>query len=128
MINYTIFVGLDVYKDSITVAMARSGNRDVESIGVISNDSTSIRKMVKRLEEKGGELSFCYEAGPCGYRLYRQITSMGHSCMVAASSLVPQRPGDKVKNDRRDARKPARHLKKWGLKARYGFLMKTMKP
>ncbi len=67
--------------------------------------------MVKRLEEKGGELSFCYEAGPCGYGLYRQITAMGHSCMVAASSLVPQRPGDQVKNDRRDARKLARHLR-----------------
>jgi len=111
MINYTIFVGLDVHKDSITVAMARAGKQDVESIGFINNDSASVVKMVKRLEEKGGELSFCYEAGPCGYGLYRQITSMGHSCMVAASSLVPQRPGDKVKNDRRDARKLARHLR-----------------
>jgi len=80
MINYTIFVGLDVHKDSITVAMARSGKQDVESIGFINNDSASVVKMVKRLEEKGGELSFCYEAGPCGYGLYRQITSMGHSC------------------------------------------------
>ncbi len=111
MINYTIFVGLDVHKDSITVAMARSGKQDVESIGIINNDSASVVKMVKRLEEKGGKLSFCYEAGPCGYGLYRQITSLGHSCMVAASSLVPQRPGDQVKNDRRDARKLARHLR-----------------
>jgi len=111
MINNTIFVGLDVHKDSITVAMAKSGRQDVETVGVISNDSISVRRMVKRLEEKGRELSFCYEAGPCGYGLYRQIASMGHSCRVAASSLVPQRPGDKVKNDRRDARKLARHLR-----------------
>ena len=111
MINYTIFVGFDVHKDSIAVAIARSGKQDVESISFINNDSTSIMKMAKRLDEKGGELSFCYEAGPCGYGVYRQITAMGHSCMVATSSLVPQRPGDQVKNDRRDARKLARHLR-----------------
>ncbi len=58
MINYTIFVGLDVHKDSISVAIAKSGRQDVETVGVINNDSTSVRKMVKRLEEKGGGAIF----------------------------------------------------------------------
>lgn len=109
--NYTIFVGLDVHKNSITVALARAGRQTVEDYGKINNDATSVMKLVKKLEEKGGELYFCYEAGPCGYGLYRQITSMGHTCMVAATSLIPRKPGDQVKNDRKDARNLASHYR-----------------
>jgi len=59
--------------------------------------------MIDRLAKKHGKLAFCYEAGPCGYGLYRQITALGHECVVVAPSLVPTRPGDRVKTDRRDA-------------------------
>jgi len=109
--NNTIFVGLDVHKDSIAVAIARANGGSGESLGVISNSAVAVIKLVRKLEKKGEELIFCYEAGPCGYGLYRQLTAMGHICIVAAPSLVPQRPGDRVKTDRRDAKKLARHLR-----------------
>ena len=107
----TIFVGLDVHKDTIAVAIAKAGREGAESLGIISNDSTSIIKLVRRLEKKGRKLAFCYEAGPCGYGLYRLIKGMGHDCEVVASSLVPQKPGDRIKTDRRDAQKLARNFR-----------------
>src|SRR6202040_2282555 len=64
----------------------------------------SVAKMVDRLAEKHGKLAFCYEAGPCGHGLHRQVTKLGHDCVVVAPSLVPTRPGDHVKTDRRDAK------------------------
>ncbi len=109
--NNTIFIGLDVHKDSIAVAIARAGCGDAESLGTISNDSLAVTKLIRRFEKKGAVLVFCYEAGPCGYGIYRQITALGHKCMVVAPSLVPHKPGDRVKTDRRDARKLARHLR-----------------
>jgi len=107
----TIFVGLDVHKDTIAVAIAKAGREGAESLGIISNDSTSIIKLVRRLEKNGRKLAFCYEAGPCGYGLYRLIKGMGHDCEVVASSLVPQKPGDRIKTDRRDAQKLARNFR-----------------
>jgi len=76
----------------------------------MENTTEQIEKMVKRFEGRG-PLSFCYEAGPCGYEVYRQLTRLGQDCAVIAPSLTPRRPGDRVKTDRRDAEKLARYFR-----------------
>lgn len=106
----TTFVGLDVHKETIAVAIARPGREDAESLGMIPNTTEAVAKLVRRLGPASG-LRFCYEAGPCGYGLYRQLRGLGAECIVVAPSLVPERPGDRVKTDRRDAKKLARHLR-----------------
>ena len=104
-----LFVGLDVHKENIAVAVAEDGhNREIRSHGTIENTPTHFDKLLKRLSASKKELRFCYEAGPCGYRLYRQIIGAGHQCMVVAPSSVPTKPGDRVKTDRLDAIKLAR--------------------
>ena len=108
--KYTTFVGLDVHKDTIAVAVAREGWGDAESVGTITNQPEAIAKLVRKLGPVGG-LHFCYEAGPCGYGIYRQIKEMGASCLVAAPSLIPRKPGERIKTDRRDAKKLARLLR-----------------
>jgi transposase len=98
-----IFVGLDVHKSAISVAIAvgeRGG--EVRHWGTIQNRPDHIRKMVEKIGGDGRELHFCYEAGPCGYGLYRQLTDLGHACAVVAPSLIPVKSGDRVKTDRRD--------------------------
>ncbi len=104
----TTFVGLDAHKDWISVAMLLPG-RDQTIEWRIPNEGGAIRKMLRRVErESPGEVRFCYEAGPCGYALQRQITSWSEaSCMVIAPSLIPGKPGERVKTDRRDAKKLA---------------------
>jgi transposase len=99
-----LFVGLDVSKLKISVAVA-DGERggDVRFYGDIASDPTSVANIVKKLAMRGAALHFCYEAGPTGYELYRQLTDMGHDCVVVAPSLIPKRPGDRVKTNRRDA-------------------------
>jgi transposase len=100
----TIFVGLDVHKATISVAVAsatRGG--EVRHWGSIPNRADHVRKLVEKLEAKAGQLHFCYEAGPCGYGLQRQLTELGHACDVVAPSLIPVKSGDRVKTDRRDA-------------------------
>ncbi len=109
--NNTIFVGLDVHKETIAIAYAKGSNRGVESLGIIMNEYMAITKLVKKMESKGATLLFCYEAGPCGYGLQRQISSLGHTCVVVAPGLVPSKPGDRIKTDRRDAEKLARHFR-----------------
>ncbi|MGY0781676.1 IS110 family RNA-guided transposase [Azospirillum argentinense] len=102
--NSTIFVGLDVHKATVSVGVAE-GTRggEVRSFGTVANRAEAIEKLVGRLARDGYCLSFCYEAGPCGYGLYRQLTALGHECVVVAPSLIPIRAGDRVKTDRRDA-------------------------
>ncbi len=105
MTKDTRFVGLDVHADSIAVAVAEAGG-EVRSLGIIANKPESVRKVLKRLGP-ARSLEVCYEAGPTGYVLYWQLTEMGIHCDVVAPSLVPVKPGDRVKTDRRDAAKLA---------------------
>lgn len=112
----TTYVGLDVHKESITVAWAAATGEPVEG-GQIANEVTAVRRMVDRLARRHPRLAFAYEAGPCGYELYRQLDSMGHTCLVCAPSLIPRRPGDRVKTDRRDATMLARLLRSGDLTA-----------
>jgi transposase len=100
----TTFVGLDVHKATVCVAVAESGRGgEVRQIGVLENRPEILSKMVARLAKSGRRLSFCYEAGPCGYGLHRLLTGSGHECVVVAPSLIPIKAGDRVKTDRRDA-------------------------
>ena len=71
--------------------------------GKIANTPTALKRLVSKLLDDGGELRFCYEAGPCGYGIQRQLSAAGHECVVVAPSLIPRRPGDRIKTDRRDA-------------------------
>src|SRR6266446_9835092 len=100
------FVGLDVHAETVAVAVAEP-NGEVRSLGLIPNRPESIRRLVRKLEPVE-QLRFCYEAGPTGYVLYWQLTALGVDCEVVAPSLVPTKPGDRVKTDRRDAIKLAR--------------------
>ncbi len=103
------YIGLDVHRASIAVAIADEGAPS--SYGNIANDPSAIRKLMTRLGGADVELRVAYEAGPTGYALHRQLASMRIQCMVVAPSLIPKRPGDKVKTDRRDALKLARLLR-----------------
>jgi transposase len=104
LMNNIVFVGLDVHKATIVVAVAEGARGgELRELGNFLNRPDHIAKLVERLAKDGRSLSFCYEAGPCGYGLYRQLTGLGHECMVAAPSLIPMKAGDRVKTDRRDA-------------------------
>ncbi len=117
--DYAAYVGLDVHKDTIAVAVAYEGREEPEFRGEIANRPKAVAKRVRRLSEEfgGGVLLFCYEAGPCGYGLYRQLLELGHGCDVVAPSLIPRKPGERVKTDRRDALKLARSLRAGDLTA-----------
>jgi transposase len=100
----TLYVGLDVHKDFIAVAYARDdGAADPVELGSIGTRQCDIDALVRKLQGKGARLVFVYEAGPCGYWLYRYLTEKGVTCFVVAPSLIPRRPGDRVKTDKRDA-------------------------
>jgi transposase len=100
------FVGLDVHAQTIAVAVAETGG-EVRSLGVIPNSAESVSKLIKKLG-KPEQLRVCYDAGPTGYVLYWQLTKLGVRCEVVAPTLIPVKPGDRVKTDRRDAEKLAR--------------------
>lgn len=98
------FVAFDTSKLRNAVAIAEAGRSgEVRFVGEIDNTAAATGKLVKKLAAQYGRLSFCYEAGPTGYGLYRQITSLGHDCIVVAPSLIPKKAGDRVKTNRRDA-------------------------
>ena len=100
------FLGLDVHAETIAVAIAEPDG-EVRSLGTIANREESIRKLIRKLGPVEN-LRACYEAGPTGFVLYWQLTRLGVKCDVVAPSLVPKKPGDRVKTDRRDALKLAR--------------------
>jgi len=112
----TANVGLDVHKESITISLAVGQEEPVE-VGQIANEPSAVRRMAGRLAARYGRLKFAYEAGPCGYELHRQLVWLGHCCLVVAPSLIPRRPGDHIKTDRRDARTLARLLRSGDLTA-----------
>ena len=117
--DYAGYIGLDVHKETIVVSVARAGRDGPVSWGEIANKPKAVAKLVVRLnQEFGGEvLLFCYEAGPCGYGLYRQILKLGHDCQVVAPSLIPKKAGERVKTDRRDASKLSQSLRSGDLTA-----------
>ena len=101
------YVGMDAHKVAIKVAVLVPGEtKPVE--WQLANEKAAVRRMVRKVQRLApGEVRFCYEAGPCGYALQRWIVEAGASCIVVAPSLIPRKPGDRIKTDRRDARKLA---------------------
>ena len=108
MTKFSKYVGLDTHKDTIAVAVADAGQSKPRYYGEMANTPEAVAKLVKKLSPGGEVLSFCYEAGPCGYGIHRQLTHLGHDCVVVAPSLIPKKPGDRVKTDRRDSESLAR--------------------
>jgi len=99
-----LFVGLDTSKFNISVAVADAErNGEVRFFGDISAEPASVASMVAKLAQRSAKLHFCYEAGPTGYELYRQIIGLDHCCSVVAPSLIPRRPGNRVNTNRSDA-------------------------
>jgi transposase len=108
----TLYVGLDVHKESIAVAyVAQAHGAEVISLGTIGTRQCDIDKLIRQLQSKSTQLVFVYEAGPCGYGLSRSLTKKGHVCWVVAPSLIPKKAGDRVKTNRRDAIKLARLMR-----------------
>jgi transposase len=112
------YVALDTSKLHNAVAIAEAGREgEIRYLGEIDTSREATAKLVRKLAGKYARLSFCYEAGPTGYGLYRQITSLGHDCIVVAPSLIPQKPGNRVKTNRRDALSLVRQLRAGDLTA-----------
>src|SRR6476660_1245120 len=98
------FVALDTSKLRNAVAIADGGRAgEVRFLGEIENSTAATAKLMRKLEAKYERITFCYEAGPTGYELHRQIKALGHECVVVAPSLIPKKRGDRVKTNRRDA-------------------------
>src|SRR5262249_38548402 len=117
----TLYIGLDVHKESIALAyVAQKHHAEAVSLGNIRTRQCDIDQLIRKMQSKSKHLIFVYEAGPCGYWLYRYLTKKGHICWVIAPSLIPKRPGDRVKTNRRDALKLARLMRSGDLPPVYG--------
>jgi hypothetical protein len=104
LMDNIIYVGLDVHTATVRVAVAEGGQGgEIRQLGVFDNRPELLRKLAAWLSKGGHCLSFCYEAGPCGYGLHRLLTDCGHDCVVVAPSLIPMKAADRVETDRRDA-------------------------
>src|SRR5476651_1651530 len=99
---------MDVHKATIAVSVADANGGEVRYVGEIANTPEAIEKLVRQLRKGDAHLSFCYEAGPCGYGIHRQLSDLGWDCQVVAPSLIPKKAGDRVKTDRRDSLSLAR--------------------
>lgn len=104
------FVGLDVHSKSITIAVVDWGRQPAKVLSTVPNEANKVVKQLAKLG-KPGELRICYEAGPTGFGLCRTLREKGYACMVVAPSLVPEKSGDRVKTDRRDAARLAHFLR-----------------
>ena len=103
------FVGIDTAKTRNAVAVAETGRRgEIRYLGEYDTTPDAVAKLVRRLADRYEVLHFCYEAGPTGYGLYRQILALGDNCTVVAPSMIPRKPGERVKTNRRDAQSLAR--------------------
>src|SRR4029450_10922081 len=118
-----LYMGLDAHSEMIAVAVAEAGrNGEVRDQGTITNDRHSLEKLIARLRREHGKdvvLRFCYEAGPCGFGIARRLRQLGHDCQGVAPSQIPKRAGERIKTDRRDARKLARLFRAGELTAVY---------
>ncbi len=108
MKEFSVYVGLDVHKATIAVAVAAAGRGGPHYRGEIANTPAASKRLMHKLSPDGEVLGVCYEAGPCGYGIHRQITQIGHDCVVVAPGLIPRKVTDRVKTDRRDALSLAR--------------------
>jgi Transposase and inactivated derivatives len=111
MQSVTKYIGLDVSKESIAVAIADAGREEPRFYGMITNSEKTLLSCLSRLGGEGIHLEVCYEAGPTGYAIFRWLQKEGISCSVIAPSLIPRKPGDRVKTDRKDALRLAQLLR-----------------
>jgi transposase len=118
--NHSIFIGMDVHKNSIDIAIAEQGREGrVRHYGKIDGTLAALDKVVRKLVSKDSQLHFVYEAGPCGYQIYRHLSAQGLDCAVVAPSRIPKQSGNQIKNDRRDALMLARSHRSGDLTAVY---------
>ncbi len=107
--NTIKFIGMDVHKKTITIATIDEGREELPRIyGTIANELDALDKFCRKMVSNASRLYFVYEAGPCGYGIYRHLSRKGFDCMVAAPSMIPKKSGDRIKNDHRDATMLAR--------------------
>ena len=103
----TVYVGLDVHKESIVAAYS-VGFGEVAHLGEVGILQRALLRLCQKMQSKASSVVFVYEADPCGYGLQRQLSRAGFTCHVCAPSLIPRKPGDRVKTDKRDAEKLVR--------------------
>jgi len=118
--NRSMFVGMDVHKETIDISVAEGGRQgEVRHYGVIASDLEPLDKVVRALRAPDRRLHFVYEAGPCGFGIYRHLTGHGEDCVVVSPSMIPKRSGDRIKTDRRDSLALARLHRAGELRAIY---------